>query len=161
VATRTAVTVLSRGEIPRRPAPFDAASLARVDACALLDGDALAAVPGIDTADADRRFAGWECRWRSSTEPISVLLLFGHDQPPTAEDGRLVRIGGRDAVVKPGGYREGGCLVRVVHRPYLDADGNRAVELLLLDVSSPQPPEQLCGPATALAEAAAAALPAP
>jgi len=159
VATGSAVTVLRRGEIPRRPAPFDAESLARVDACALLADDALAAVPGLDTAEVDPGFAGWGCRWRSSTDPISVRLRFDRDQPLTPDDGRPTQIDGRYAVVEPEGDGDETCLVQVVHRPYADTDANPAVELMLVVVSGPAPPEQLCAPATDLAEAAAARLP--
>lgn len=160
VATDSAVAVLRRGEIPRRSVPFDATSLAGVDACSLLDGDALAAVPGIDAAEPDPGFASWECQWGSSTEPLSVQLIFDRRRPLSGDDGRLVRIAGHEGAVEPEGYGDETCVAKVVHQPSSDAYANPKVELMLVVVRGPQPPEQLCAPATALAEAAAAELPA-
>ncbi|MGW5645622.1 protein kinase domain-containing protein [Saccharopolyspora sp. NPDC003752] len=157
-AATTAAGVLGRGEVPRRPAP-NPASLINVDACGLLDGDALARFPGVDAIRPEPGFGGWSCRWNSTTGPATLRLIFDRHQPPTAEDGRPVRFGGHQAFVEPEGYGEESCQVGIVHREYRGEDG-RLVERLLVVVMGPQPTEELCRLATALAEPAAASLPA-
>lgn len=62
-ATDYAVTVLDRGPVPRRPEPWPATALARLDACALLDAAALQRVPDLRTRPSDRGFADWTCEW--------------------------------------------------------------------------------------------------
>ncbi|WP_158883191.1 protein kinase domain-containing protein [Amycolatopsis anabasis] len=159
VATGTVVSVLGRGPIPRRLAPFDAKSLALVDACSLLNPPALEHIPGVDATHPEAGFAGWRCRWHSTTSDLAVILRYDRHQPLTAASGRPTRLGGREAFVQPGD--DDSCEVQVVHRPYTDDDGKRAVELVLLTVSGKQPSDRLCGLATELATAAATALPPP
>ncbi len=158
-ATGHVVTVLGRGAIPRRAAPADAASLARMDACPLLDSNALTRVLGADVSAPEAGFGDWECRWDSNTSKLSVLLAFDRNIPLDATDGRHLRLGGHDVYITPEAD-EPDCLAQVVHRrDFFDANGKPADELLKIVVRGPQTPDQLCGPATELAAAAAAKLP--
>lgn len=159
VATATVRDALRDGAVPRRAQPFDDASLATVDACGLLAGDALRAVPGLAEDPPDAGFAGWECRW-SGSDDTSVLLRFDRDQPLDSQDGTPVRLAGHQAFVQAQGDGPDTCLLRLVHRTYQDQNGRPAIEMLFLVVSGPHPADQLCGAATDLASAAAAGLPA-
>lgn len=156
-ATDTAVTVLSRGGIPRR-APADPSSLSNADACALLDADALARFPGVDAVNPEIGFGHWSCRWHSTTSQANLLVRFDRNEPPSAADGQPTRIAGRQAFVERVDDDKA-CQVQVVHRRYTGADSSAKVELLLVVLTGPQPMDQLCGLATALAEPAAAKLP--
>ncbi|WP_158880609.1 serine/threonine-protein kinase [Amycolatopsis anabasis] len=157
----TALTVLNRGPVPRRPAPFAAGSLAGVNACGLLDNTALARIPGVDATRPEIGFGDWACRWRSTTSGGSVLLRYDHDQPLTARSGRPNPIGGRDAFVEPGAEGADSCVIKVSHRRYTDDDGYPAVELLHIAADGPQGEDALCGLVTDLATAAVSRLPQP
>jgi eukaryotic-like serine/threonine-protein kinase len=159
VAATSAIAVLRQGEVPRRSAPPDATSLARVDACALLEQEALAGVPGLNPADQDPGFGGWECQWNSRTTDTYVLVRFDRNLLLTSDDGRPAVIGGRPAFVKPKGHSDDSCQVQLVHRRYQDAAGDPTLELVLVIAGGAQPPDQLCQPAQALAAAVAALLP--
>ncbi|MGP4016518.1 serine/threonine-protein kinase [Saccharopolyspora sp. 5N708] len=159
-AVTSAVEVLSRGQLPRRPTP-EPASLINADACALLDANALARFPGVDAIHPEIGFGGWECRWNSTTSPLTLLVRFDRNESLNAHDGRPVQLAGRDAFVEPEGYGDDTCEVSVVHRKYAGEDAEPMDELLLVVVMGAQPPDQLCGLATSLAEPAAAALPRP
>ncbi|WP_026360140.1 serine/threonine-protein kinase [Amycolatopsis nigrescens] len=158
-ATDGALAVLGRGTVPRRTVPIDPRSLANANACGLLDNTALAKIPGVDANHPDIGFGGWDCGWSSTTSDVSVKLRFDRHQPLTASDGRPMRLAGRDAFIEPEGDGDDTCVARIVHRPYTDDDGKRAVELAFLVVSGPQPSEWRCTLATDLAKAAAGALP--
>ncbi|MGH3755900.1 MAG: hypothetical protein ACRDRP_25115, partial [Pseudonocardiaceae bacterium] len=159
-ATGHVVAVLGRGAIPRRAAPADAASLARMDACPLLDSTAVTRVLGADASAAEAGFGDWECRWSSDTSKLSVLLAFDRNDPLNSSDGRHLKFGGHDVYIAPEAD-EADCLAQVVYRSGFDANGEPADELLKIVVRGPQTPDQLCGPATELAAAAAAKLPLP
>ncbi|MDX6249302.1 MAG: eukaryotic-like serine/threonine-protein kinase [Kribbellaceae bacterium] len=158
-ATKKAVSVLSAGPIPRRTEPLDAASLARVDACSLLDAKALSIVPGLDISHPDVGFGNWECDWDSTTSDASVQLRFDRNQPLTAADGQPTKYGNRSAFVEPEGEGPGTCVVKVVHRTYADPNDQTAVELVQLVVSGPGTTTELCRLTTQLARAAAGRLP--
>ncbi|GAA1639508.1 hypothetical protein GCM10009744_31270 [Kribbella alba] len=158
-ATKKAVSVLSAGPIPRRTEPLDAASLARVDACSLLDAKALSIVPGLDVSNPEVGFGNWECDWDSTTSNASVQLRFDRNQPLTAADGQPTKYGNRSAFVEREGEGPGTCVVKVVHRTYADPDDQAAVELVQLMVSGPGTTTELCRLTTELARAAAGRLP--
>ncbi|QXJ22292.1 serine/threonine protein kinase [Actinomadura graeca] len=159
-AAARAVAVLGRGPLPRRSPPLPAESLGHYDACRLLDGKALDTVPGIDAAEPDVGFAGWDCEWHSTTQDIQVKLRFDRGAPLTAEDGDPTRLRGLRAYVAPDGEGDGTCLVRVAYRTYPDQDGDEAIEMLYLVVQGEPSTRRLCAMATALADAATARLPA-
>ncbi|MFC0601490.1 hypothetical protein [Streptomyces palmae] len=158
-AAEQAVQVLARGPLAHRSPPLPADSLARVDACALLDARALSVVPGVDAEDRDVSFGDWGCNWYSDTDRVQAVLRFDRGQPLSTADGRHIRIGGRDAYVRPEGDGDDSCLVRVVHRRYLDQDREPAVEMLYLVVRGPRSAGRLCTMAESLAASAAARLP--
>ncbi|MGH3821572.1 MAG: hypothetical protein ACRDRA_01815, partial [Pseudonocardiaceae bacterium] len=157
--TTHAVTVLSRGAIPPRGTAFHTASLARVNACTLLDPGALSQVLGAGLRSPEIGFGDWKCRWRSTTSELLVEVSFERDKLTTLPGGRATKIGERDAHVVPR-PDEPQCDVLVVHRGDFDDTGKPVNEILLIKVSGPQPSDQLCGPAQELAAAAAAKLPA-
>ncbi len=158
-AVTKAVAVLNAGPVPRRAAPFPAASLANRNACVLLGARALDLVPGIDAADPKTGFGGWDCRWRSTTRRIFVKLRFDRGEPLGPRDGSPTRLRGRETFIEANGDGEGTCLARVVHRHYPDQNGKDAIEMLYLVVEGDPPTKQLCALATSLADAAAAQLP--
>lgn len=158
-ATTGAVAVVNRGPIPRRSGTFPAVSLAKQDACALLDGTALSQVPGIDAVRPQAGFADWECRWDSTTSPYSIRLRFDRNAPLNADDGQPTKVAGKAAFVSPDGDGDKTCLVRVVQRSFQDSEGQPTVELVDLVVNGPAPSSGLCAPATALARSAAGKLP--
>ncbi|MGP4017714.1 protein kinase domain-containing protein [Saccharopolyspora sp. 5N708] len=157
-AAVSAAEVLSRGEIPRRPAA-ESASLINVDACALLDPAGLSRFPGVDAIRPQVDFGNWTCRWNSTTSSASLRLIFERNQPLTASDGQPRQLAGRQAFVTPGSFGDDSCEVGIVHRGYPGEDGKPMVELLLVVVNGPQPIDELCRLATDLAEPAAAKLP--
>ncbi|HEY0475674.1 MAG TPA: serine/threonine-protein kinase [Kribbella sp.] len=158
-ATNKAVSVLAAGPIPRRTEPISAVSLARVDACSLLDAKALALVPALDVSHPDVGFGNWECDWDSTSTNASVALRFDRDQPLTAADGQPTKYGNHAAVIESDGDGPGTCVARVVHRTYADPNGDPAVELVQLVVSGPGTTTELCRQTTQLARAAAGRLP--
>ena len=159
-ATDHAVKVLRERGVPRRTVPLGPASLARLDACRLLDYDALHRVPGVDPKTVETGYANWECRWHSTAGDLHVLLRFDRNQPLTSEDGQPRRFGGYQGYVQPDGDGDHTCLIRTVYRSYRDPDlsGGTAVELLFLVVAGDASTDQLCGYAAGLAGDAAAAL---
>jgi hypothetical protein len=95
-----AVEVLNRGQIPRRPHPHPADSLARVDACSLLDEADVVASLGKDVAG-EPTFAAWECDWLYG--PKEVHITFDRDDWPMASDERReITVGTRAAFVQEG-----------------------------------------------------------
>jgi eukaryotic-like serine/threonine-protein kinase len=159
-AMQHAISGLRRGELPRRPAPFAPNSLALLDACALVRDATLSRVVGLDPTTAEREYAGWMCQWDGRTDDTWAEIRFERNVPYSAGDGDPVGVGDREARVEAPGYHPEGCTIKVVHRPYRDADGDTSNEVVLVSVmGTTAPPEQFCGPATELAEAVAAALP--
>ncbi|GAA2266312.1 hypothetical protein GCM10010232_68340 [Streptomyces amakusaensis] len=155
-ATEHAVSVLNRGPVPERPASFVPKSLARLDACALLDAGALGRAGAWRPPDAD--FARWECAWRSTAGDTAVNVVFSRDNEP-AGSGRPKTLGGRRAHVEPGGHGDDTCVVRTEYRDYRDPSGGSAVELVLLEVWGKRPQRELCATAETLTTAVAAELP--
>ncbi|MGH3719217.1 MAG: serine/threonine-protein kinase [Pseudonocardiaceae bacterium] len=158
VATESAVAVLGKGPIPRRSVPPDAASLAWVNACTLLDTTALSGILGAGASPAEAGFADWECRWHSTTSELSVHLRFDRNDPLSSADGRATTLSDHDAYITEEAD-EPDCLAQVVNRKDFDANGDQVDEVLQIAVSGPRPVAQLCEPARALAAAAAAKLP--
>jgi len=149
--------VLARGPVPRRPAPFDPASLAVVDACGLLDAATVASVPGLETAEPVRGFAGWDCDWDSPTGESGITIYYDRNQG-LDDEGSRTQIAGRDAVVQPDDEVDE-CDVSILHRPYLDPRGDPSDELLNVDVEAEQVADR-CGLAVAVATVAVERLPA-
>ncbi|MFF5720871.1 serine/threonine-protein kinase [Streptomyces buecherae] len=160
-AATYAALQLDKGSPPRRATQLPANSLSRQDACALLDGEALSVVPGVDASDPQVGYGNWECSWRSTTSDIITDLVFDRGLTSPSSTGRNTQLGGRQAVVEPKADGPESCRVRVVYRPYTDQNGRRATEHVHLVVRGPQPVNELCTMATDLATSAADELPPP
>lgn len=159
-AVAHAVGKLNEGPVPRRSQPFHEDSLARVDACALLDAAALSVLPGVDTQDPEPDFANWGCDWSTSNGDSGVELTFDRDNS-LADNGDPVRLGGRRSTVSPKEWGDDTCVVRTAHRQYTNVAGDTTIELVTLNVYGPRPSRELCDTAKALATAAAKRLPKP
>lgn len=149
-ATDYAVTVLDRGPVPRRAGSWPATSLARLDACKLLDTAALDRVPDLRTRPSDHGFADWDCEWASADgEKAFVELSFTRDNQ-LEDDGRPKSVAGTTAYVSPEEEGEGSCVVYAPHRTYTNSVGDRTTELIRLTVLGQRPAEQECATAEAL-----------
>ncbi|PXX62141.1 serine/threonine protein kinase [Nocardia tenerifensis] len=161
VATATVVDVASRGPLPRRPEPPPPNSLARLDACALIERAELSGYPGVAADTPEAGFGDWECRWHSTIIKGSLVVRFDRNPPLHAADGRPVTLAGRQAFITPDGDGNNTCVVRVVHRPYVTAASESVVELVLVILTGPQSPQERCDLATTMATFVAQKLPAP
>jgi hypothetical protein len=160
---------VARAPIPRRTQVFDAASLARVDACTLVDDATLrqAVGPGYPT---DRYFANWACSWGEDTKSID---LYYDRQWPLAEDPpsdqTRTTLHGHDAYVDPHDKDDrDGCGVTIVYRTYtpklapLDGTPVHRDEVVLVDYTDASRKgdlEAICATAKTVAAAVAAKLP--
>ncbi|MER7244518.1 protein kinase [Kribbella sp. NPDC000426] len=157
--TQKAIGVVQAGPIPRRTEPLPATSLARVNACTLLDSKALKLIPGVDATHPDTSFGNWSCGWESTTSDLSVDLYFDRNQPLDASDGQPITVGGRSAFLSNENDGPKTCAVVIVYRTYVDSNGQDAVELVTMSVGGSAKPASLCGLATKLAQAAVPKLP--
>jgi hypothetical protein len=160
-----AVGVLEAGPLARREREEDPASLFHVDACGILDDEALEAFPGVDADHPLDGFGGWTCEWVSTTSETDVRILFDRDDPPEADDGRRIELNGRTTYIEGDHWGDYTCLVSVVHRqfPSVEQDGTTVAEYLRVKVEGVETDtqEELCALAVAMAEPAALALPEP
>ncbi|MCX4880564.1 serine/threonine-protein kinase [Streptomyces sp. NBC_00847] len=149
--TEHAVALLERGPVPRRSGTFAAASLARVDACALLDAAALKKVPGVGTDDIDHGFGDWYCEWDSADENSGVELQFSQDNSLDGDGEKAVVVSGKKSYVSPKDSGDDTCAIRTPHRSYTNQLGDRTVELFVLTVYGPGSVAGLCADAEVLA----------
>jgi hypothetical protein len=156
--TQQAIGVLRAGPIPRRTEPLPATSLARVNACTLLDKKALQLVRGVGPHP-DTSFGNWSCGWDSTTSDLSVDLYFDRNQPLDSSDGQPITVGGRAAFLSNENDGPKTCAVVIVYRTYVESNGQDAVELVTMSVGGSAKPASLCGLATKLAQAAVLKLP--
>lgn len=161
VAAQGAAGVLDQGPVPRRSPAYPDASLAWVDACGLLDSEALSAVPGLAGDEPETGVANWECTWSGDVDGLEAEVGFHRDQPRSEDDGEPVRLSGHDAFVVPEGNGEETCTVFVEYREYGGLNAETAAEMLRLYVAGQRPVKELCAMATDLAASAAAELPTP
>ncbi|WP_405587074.1 protein kinase domain-containing protein [Streptomyces sp. NBC_01092] len=153
-ATDYAVTVLDQGPVPRRAESWPATSLARLDACKLLDTAALRRVPDLGTRPSDYGFANWDCEWASADgDKAFVELSFTRDNQ-LEDNGRPTSVAGTTSYVSPEEEGEGSCVVYAPHRTYTNSVGDRTTELFRLTVRGQRPVEQECATAEALSAAA-------
>ncbi|SDM68981.1 serine/threonine-protein kinase [Allokutzneria albata] len=121
-AFSNALTVLSRGGIPRRRDPFPKESAARLDACTLLGAADLTKVLGVPGMPAEPKLGNWTCYWEKG--PVEAEIALTRDwqlTPGPDEDGELIKLGSREAFVetsKAGDDDADVCTVRIVHRKY-------------------------------------------
>jgi hypothetical protein len=160
-----ALGVLEAGPLARREREEDPASLFHVDACGILDDEALEAFPGVDADHPLDGFGGWTCEWVSTTSETEVRILFDRDDPPEADDGERIELNGRTTYIEGDHWGDHSCLVSVVHRqfPSVEQDGTTVAEYLRVKVEGVETDtqEELCDLAVAMAGPAALALPEP
>ncbi|GHE04897.1 hypothetical protein GCM10010339_38350 [Streptomyces alanosinicus] len=111
-----AVAVLDQGPVPRRSAAWPADSLARLDACALLDQAALKQVPGLRPRPKDHGFAHWACDWASPDGRRAYVQVQFTQDNDLSDNGSPARIAGTTAYVSPKEEGDDSC---VVHTPHL------------------------------------------
>ncbi|KUN24118.1 serine/threonine protein kinase [Streptomyces antibioticus] len=150
-ATDHVVGVLADGPVPRRSSSPDADSLARLDACTLLDAIELERLPGVEVDNRDRGFGSWTCDWSSDDGVREVEIQFSRDDSLDADDGTLVNVAGTKSYFIADEAEADSCTVRTPHRTYTDSAGDRTTELFQLTVYAPQPAGQLCDTATEFA----------
>ncbi|KDN21835.1 hypothetical protein DV20_12960 [Amycolatopsis rifamycinica] len=151
---------LANGPLPARERPFPERSLARVDACGLLDDATTSGVLG-RAKKPDRGFGGWGCTWEH--DPRTITVEFTREWPIEADEevpGDRIRVGNRNAVVAPvpGGHPE--CAVKVVHRPYVPAlpvlpgtpSDREEVAVVSVEDTTAAGGDALCATARSLAE---------
>jgi hypothetical protein len=157
VAGDRAVELLPADELKRRP-PFDADSLARVDACSLVDRAALRAVPGVDP-EPSVAFGRWICEWTGRAATMDATVFFNQNTPLTAEDGRLVELAGHQVFVQPDEDGEQECRAHVVHRPVHLDNGDDIEEIATVSIDGDEPTAKLCAAAQQVARSVATHLP--
>jgi eukaryotic-like serine/threonine-protein kinase len=157
VAGDRALELLPPDELKRRPAPFDADSLARVDGCSLLDRNALSVIPGLDP-EPSVAFGRWYCEWSGRAAKMRTVLYFNQNTTLTAEDGQLVELAGHHVFIQP---QDGGgeCDALVVHRPVHLDNGEDIDEIVTIEADGDQPMNKLCTTARKLARSVASHLP--
>ncbi|HET9254134.1 MAG TPA: serine/threonine-protein kinase [Pseudonocardiaceae bacterium] len=147
------IAALGGGVIPRRNPPADAASLAGMDACTMLDSPSLIHVLGSGVRAPEAGFGNWVCRWGASTSDLSVDLRFDRNEPRVPN----AKLAGRDAFITPE-PGDSDCVTEVLNRKSLDANSAAIDEVVMVTISGPRPMDQLCEPGRELAQAAAAKL---
>ena len=150
-ATDHVVGVLADGPVPRRSSAPAANSLARLDACTLLDAAALKRLPGVEADNQDRGFGSWACDWSSDDGTREVEIQFSRDNSLDADDGTAVNVAGTKSYSAADEAEDDNCTVRTPHRTYTNSVGDRTVELFQLTVYAPQPTGQLCDSAAEFA----------
>ncbi|OLF06952.1 serine/threonine protein kinase [Actinophytocola xinjiangensis] len=154
-----AAEVLDRGPMRRRSPPYPETSLAWADACALLDADSLAAVPGIMVNAPEVGVANWTCKWSSTVDDLETELKFYRDEI-TEEYREPVSVGGHDVYVVPERNDAGTCTAFLPYRRYGDRNSSaNAYEILRVYVGGLRPVPELCVMARELAASAAEELP--
>ncbi|MGH3763025.1 hypothetical protein, partial [Actinophytocola sp.] len=156
VAGDRAVELLPAGELKRRE-PFDADSLARVDACTLLDRAALRAIPGLDP-EPSADFGRWICEWSGRAATMDATVFFNQNTPLTAEDGEYVELAGHDVFLEPDEDGEE-CRAHVVHRTVRLDNGEDIDEIASLAIAGEAPTGRLCSIARNMARSVATNLP--
>jgi eukaryotic-like serine/threonine-protein kinase len=151
-ATAAVDRLLAAG-VTDRPTRVDATVLGGQDACSLMTVGDLRAVPGIVPTPV-AGLANWRCRWGEWAGP-SVTVTFWRSSDDPAAGETPIDIGGRPGLLyHPSG--DGGCYVTFPQQRF---DGH--IEAVVVYVYDPRSGADTCGPATAIATAVAAKLPAP
>ncbi|MFJ2264460.1 hypothetical protein ACIOKD_40330 [Streptomyces sp. NPDC087844] len=148
-ATDHAVGVLDDGPVPRRAKEPSQNSLARIDACTLLDAAALRHAPGVSVHDKRRGFGSWKCEWSSADGGSRIKIEYSRDNF-LKDNGKPVNIDGTTGFVAAREDGPDNCVVRLPHRTYTNSYGYATIEFLQLTANSPQPSGQLCDAAKAL-----------
>ncbi|MFF4607565.1 protein kinase [Streptomyces sp. NPDC001339] len=149
------VGVLDKGPVPRRSAPPAAASLARLDACALLGTGAFQQVPGLEQRPSDRGFGNWQCEWSSPDRDAAFVQLQFTQDNDLDDNGKPASVAGTASHVNPKEEGDDSCVVYTPHRAFTNSVGDRSIELFRLTVRErQQSTTKVCDAATTLAAAA-------
>jgi hypothetical protein len=150
------------------PAAHPQASLARQDACRLVDHRDTARVIGIDRSRYTPEFGGQGCTWGIETiDKPNVYVSFtrGRTTDPVTSADRHMTIAGRPATVQPmapvtgKNATPGGCAVDFAHRPLDRPTDIYTHEMVHMSVSMKAPEKQSCDLVVELAGKAIAKLP--
>ncbi|KAB8162879.1 protein kinase [Streptomyces sp. 3MP-14] len=159
-----AADVLNEGRVPRLATPHAANSLVWTSACALLDAEALAGLPGLAEDEPEVGVREWSCEWANEEKTLGAEVAFHRDQPRTDPAGEPFRPHGFDTVIEEEGNGEGTCTAFVEYRTYGGRDADTYAEMVRVHVraepAAGRDMDQLCAAVRGLAEAAAAELPA-
>ncbi|MEU5270135.1 serine/threonine-protein kinase [Streptomyces hygroscopicus] len=158
-ATDYAVSVMDRGQVPRRSSRPAAGSLAREHACRLFGDAELGRIAGVEVRDRDQGFGDWRCEWADGSGEAGVQLEFTRSNQFTTDDARPAVIAGKRSSVAPNEWGDHSCLVQLLHRSYRNSLGDDTVELMSVNVHGPRSTEKLCHSAEALTATAAKRLP--
>ncbi|MFD8493464.1 serine/threonine-protein kinase [Amycolatopsis sp. NPDC059657] len=156
-ATVSALAVLNRGQIPRRPPP-SAKSLASLDACKLLSAQEVPTVVG-GTVTPSPYFGSWMCEWRFAAKELTI----GFDREKVTSDvdgARETTVGPYRAHVKAGtGNWEGTCFLKLEYRRFAGSDVERVEVLEFFFGEKGRPWTESCAGVEAAANLVAARLP--
>jgi len=154
---RAAVAALADGEIGARARVDGTTALGGTDACSLLQPTDLAITPGLRSPVPG--IGDWTCTWDDSAPPPTEVYLTFYLGSSLAEiDGTPTDVAGRPGMMQT---TEDGCRVLFVQRNYTDENATPHTEMVMLQLSVPDPGADPCGTAKALATAAASKLPPP
>jgi eukaryotic-like serine/threonine-protein kinase len=159
--TTDALAVLSRGPVPRRTESFPAESLGSADACKLLTQEEVAQETGVglppDRFPIEPDVGSWNCWW--GKDPVEADIFLKRSYPLDSEDGKPIKVAGKDAFVevqKSGDDGHDACVVDVIHRQYhKDVAWNdtwQDIASLTLETEENISQDQLCAKAIKLAE---------
>ncbi len=158
-----ATTVLNDGQIPRRERTPDPASLYPQSACNLLAGEPLERLPGVDADRPTVGFAEWECKW-GTDDGKELTVRFQFNDPLSEDNGERFVFSGHEVFNERDSWTATSCLVSVVNRVAVSADGDGDIvaELvrLQLEAGGDESVDELCGVLLDIAEPVAAKLPA-
>lgn len=159
-ATDHVMEVLGANEqVPRRPAPAPAASLANVDACSLITAADLAATPKFADTAAEPGFGDWQCRWRAADGTAALRVIFDRGKQDSVREGTRTSVAGRDVYLDETGYGDDTCAASVINRDYVDDTGVQRAEAALVVVQGNLPMTDMCTLATTFADPVATRLP--
>lgn len=163
-----ALAVLSTGPVPRRKEAFAPGALGTAEACKMLTPEEVAedTATGLPASEfrPEPDVGDWTCWW--GEDPVEVDLEFKREYPLDEEDGRPIKVAGKDAfleVNQSGDDEHDTCVVDVVHRQYeKDTAFNKTwqeIASLTLETEEKISPDALCAKATKLAERMVVRLP--
>jgi hypothetical protein len=154
VAAYAAAAMLGAGA-PLSPRTFLPQSLAHLDACSLLDAAALGRA-GVDGSTPEPEFGNWGCSWGRNGGRWLHVRFDQHPPLASPDSGTAVQFEPYTGFVQVDGDGAGDdCVVRIEYRPFTAEGGSHRMELVDLALGGPEPPDSLCGPATAAASAVA------
>ncbi|GAB2690122.1 serine/threonine-protein kinase [Nocardia thraciensis] len=154
-AVEYARNVLWHGPIPRRPSPFPPESLARHEACALVDAATLGKVAGVDATHPSAGFGKWSCRW-DSTINGHITVRYDRDSPKTAAAGQPLTLAGLPSFRRE--EENDDCIVQIQYRSFRATSGGDRAEVVVVKFSGARPPARHCETVTDVAATVAANL---